>query len=78
MQNIRSNPEPHQYDNLKGKFTNHHLTYLLDSILKGLDQPPQNAQVALLDFRNAFDFVDHSVAITDCISSGAAFICWLL
>lgn len=39
--------------------------YLFDGVLKGLDKPKKTAQIVLLGFQQAFDFVDYTVAITE-------------
>ena len=70
LSDIRGNIDERQYGNLKGSSTSHYLIYLLDEVLKGLDQPDTIASLVLVDFRKAFDYVDHTTAITDLIEMG--------
>ncbi|XP_042875153.1 uncharacterized protein LOC122255263 [Penaeus japonicus] len=65
LQDIRPNLDPEQYGNLKGKSPTHYMTSLLNTILKALDKPKKIAQIVLIDFKKAFDFVDHTVAIRE-------------
>ena len=65
VSDIRANLDNRQYGNLKGCSTTHYLVYLLDCILKGLDDlKPTIVTILLVDFQKAFDFVDHTVALT--------------
>ena len=70
LKDIRANLDPRQYGNLKGSSTAHYLIYLLDAIHKALDKPHHMASLVLVDFKKAFDFVDHSIAITELIGLG--------
>ena len=70
LKDIRANLDPRQYGNLKGSSTAHYLIYLLDTIHQALDKPHHMASLVLVDFKKAFDFVDHSIAITELISLG--------
>ena len=45
--------------------TSHYLIKLLDFVLKGIDQRDNLAVISLIDFKKAFDLVDHSVAIRE-------------
>ncbi|KAK8372815.1 hypothetical protein O3P69_017351 [Scylla paramamosain] len=58
----RPHIDGHQFGNLKGRSTTQYMVFLLDAILKGLEQRNTVAQMCLIDFKNAFDNVDHSVA----------------
>ncbi|XP_050709907.1 uncharacterized protein LOC126994647 [Eriocheir sinensis] len=49
-----------QFGNLKGRSTTLYMVYLLDAILKGLEQRDTVAHLCLIDFKKAFDNVDHS------------------
>ena len=65
LADIRPNLDPRQYGNLKGCSTTHYLVYLLDCIMKGLDDlKPTIVSILLVDFKKAFDYVNHTVAIT--------------
>lgn len=74
LEDIAPNIDPLQYGNLKGSSTNHYLIKMLDIILKGLEKPKHIAQLVLIDFKKAFDYVDHTVAApsTNCSSLVAA------
>ena len=65
LEDISGNIDPLQYGNLKGSSTSHYLIMLLDIILKGLEKPKHIAQLVLIDFKKAFDYVDHTVAIRE-------------
>ena len=67
---IKENIDPRQYGNLKGRSTSHYLIYLLDEIHRGLECKNTIANLILIDFRKAFDYVDHNVAIKDLIEMG--------
>ena len=70
IQDIKASIDPKQFGNLKGHSTTHYLVYLLDEIHKGLEQPNTIANLILVDFKKVFDYVNHSVAITDLIQLG--------
>ena len=65
LTDIRPNLHPFQYGNLKGRSTSHCLVMLLNSILKGLGEPKKIAQIVLIAFKKAFDYIDHTVALTE-------------
>ena len=65
LNDILPNIDPTQYGNLKGSSTSHYLIRLIDIILKGLEKPRHIAQLVLIDFKKAFDYVDHTVAIRE-------------
>ena len=67
---IKDNIDHRQYGNLKGRSTSHYLIYLLDEIHRGLEGKNTIANLVLIDFRKAFDYVDHNVAIADLIELG--------
>lgn len=56
--------DQYQFGNLKGRSTTHYMVFLLDAILKGLEQRDTVAQMCVIDFKKAFDHMDHSVAVT--------------
>ncbi|KAK8373198.1 hypothetical protein O3P69_012443 [Scylla paramamosain] len=66
----RPHIDGHQFGNLKGRSTTQYMVFLLDAILKGLEQRNTVAQMCLIDFKNAFDNVDHSVAVTQLYNFG--------
>ena len=70
LADIRPNIDRRQYGNLKGNSTSHYLIYLLDEIYRGLDQRHNIACLILIDFKKAFDFVNHNVAIVDLLKMG--------
>ena len=65
MTDIKANIDPDQYGNLRGSSTSHYLVKLLDYVLKGLEKPNTLAVITLIDFKKAFDLVDHSVAVRE-------------
>ena len=52
---------------MKGSSTSHYLIKLLN---EGLDKPNNIAILTLIDFRKAFDLVDHSVAVRELFALG--------
>ena len=70
LEDIRDQLDPKQYGNLKGKSTTHYLIYLLDFILKGLETPQTMGALIMIDFKKAFDLIDHSVAINELHTMG--------
>ena len=62
--------DPYQYGNQKGSSTSHYLTFLLDHLLKGLDKGNTIGCLLLIDFKKAFDFVDHNVAVEELNAMG--------
>ena len=70
LADITNNIDMYQYGNLKGSSTSHYLIKLLDSVLKGLEKPQNVAVITLLDFRKAFDLVDHGIAIRELFNLG--------
>ena len=70
INDIKRNIDKRQYGNLKGRSTNHYLIYLLDELYKGLDNPNTIVALILIDFKKAFDYVDHSIAINELLAMG--------
>ena len=64
LADMRPHIDQYQFGNLKGRSTTMYMVFLLDTILKGLEQRDTVAQMCLIDFKKAFDNVDHSVAVT--------------
>ena len=64
MGDILPEVDERQYGNLRGRSTTHYLIYITDLILRGIDEMHNMASLILIDFRKAFDFVDHSTAVT--------------
>ena len=67
---IRASIDERQYGNLKGSYTAHYLIFLLDEVLKGLEERHTMASLILIDFKKAFDFVDHTTTVSDLIAMG--------
>ncbi|KAK8371871.1 hypothetical protein O3P69_011858 [Scylla paramamosain] len=67
----RPHIDGHQFGNLKGRSTTQYMVFLLDAILKGLEQRNTVAQMCLIDFKKAFDNVDHGVAVTPTVQPAA-------
>ena len=83
MEDIRPSIDPHQYGNLKGRSTAHYLIWILDELLKATDESKTFGSLTLVDFRKAFDYVNHTVVITEllamgCRSSIVPFLCSFL
>ncbi|KAK8371864.1 hypothetical protein O3P69_011851 [Scylla paramamosain] len=70
LTDMRPHIDEHQFGNLKGRSTTQYMVFLLDAILKGLEQRNTVAQMCLIDFKKAFDNVDHSVAVTQLYNLG--------
>ena len=70
MADIRASIDERQYGNMKGRSTSHYLIFLLDELHKGLDKPQNIAALILVDFKKAFDHVDHNIAINELLSMG--------
>ena len=70
LQDIKPSIDERQYGNLKGRSTSHYLIFLIDEIYKALDKPHTIATLTLIDFKKAFDFVDHTIAVTELIKMG--------
>ena len=73
MSDVVNNIDKFQYGNIKGCSTSHYLIKLLDDVYKGIDKPNNLALITLVDFRKAFDLVDHSVAIRELFSLGCRY-----
>ena len=65
LEDIAPNIDFLQYGNLKGSSTSHYLIKMLDIISKGLEKPKHIAQLVLINFKKAFVYVDHTVAIRE-------------
>ena len=50
--------------------TTHYLVDLVDTILRGIDQPGHNASLCAIDFTKAFDRINHNVTIRKLIDIG--------
>ena len=73
MSDVVHNIDKFQYGNIKGCSTSHYLIKLLDDVYKGIDTPNNLAVITLVDFRKAFDLVDHSVAIRELFALGCRY-----
>ena len=83
LTDIRPSIDHRQYGNLKGRSTSHYLIWIMDRLLRAIDQPNTFGSLTLIDFRKAFDFVDHSVVIAELVNMGCRasilpFICSFL
>ena len=65
LTDIRPSIDPRQYGNLRGRSTSHYLVWILDQLLKAIDDPKVFGSLIMIDFRKAFDFVDHSIVIIE-------------
>ena len=59
-----------QFGNMPASSTTHYLVDLVDTVLKGIDQPGHYASLCAIDFTKAFDRINHNVAITKLIDIG--------
>ena len=67
---IKTTIDSQQFGNMKSSSTTHCLVSFLDFIHSHLDKRNTSHAVAFVDFRKAFDLVDHTVVITKAISLG--------
>ncbi|XP_050704319.1 uncharacterized protein LOC126989755 [Eriocheir sinensis] len=67
-----------QFGNMRASSTTHCLTSFLDFIQKNLDQRKTSA-VCTIDFRKAFDLVDHTIILSEAASTSIreCLISWL-
>ena len=65
MDDIKDNIDPNQFGNLRGSSTSHYMVKLLDFVMKGIDQRDNLALITLIDFKKAFDLVDHSIGVRE-------------
>ena len=63
----------------RSSFTSHYLVSFLDFLHKNIDQRKTSAAVTFIDFRKAFDLVDHGTVISKAIALGlpACLVSWL-
>ncbi|XP_063887196.1 uncharacterized protein LOC135114899 isoform X1 [Scylla paramamosain] len=68
-----------QFGNIKATSTSHYLTSFLEFIHSHLDKRNTSLAVAFVDFKKAFDLVDHTVVISKAVSLGIPpnLIAWL-
>ncbi|XP_045134445.1 uncharacterized protein LOC123518009 [Portunus trituberculatus] len=59
-----------QFGNIRATSTSHYLVSFLDFIHSHLDKRNTSLAVAFVDFKKAFDLVDHTVVINKAISLG--------
>ena len=62
--------DPHQFGSLKGSSTVHALVELIHQWHTALDVPGKAVRVLLLDFRKAFDLVDHRILLQKLANTG--------
>ena len=62
--------DPHQFGFIPKSCTTHAIISMLHSWLAATDGTGSTVKVALLDFRKAFDLVDHNLLITKLINYG--------
>ncbi len=67
---IHNKIDPQQFGNMKSSSTTHCLISLLDFIYKNLESRKTSTVLAFLDFRKAFDLVDHTTVINKAITLG--------
>ena len=59
-----------QFGNRQGASTSHYLTSMIDYLQQGLDQRNHQATVIAIDYRKAFDLIDHTTAVKKLIDIG--------
>ena len=76
---IKDSIDPQQYGNMKSSSTTHCLVSFLDFLHSHLDKRNTSLAVAFVDFRKAFDLVDHTVVLSKAIQLGVQphLIAWL-
>ena len=62
--------DPRQYGNVRGCSTTHGLIDFLDFAYKELEKRKTGVTATFIDFKKAFDLVDHTTIIKKCISMG--------
>ena len=62
--------DPQQFGNIKATSTSHYLVNCLEFIHSHLDKRDTSLALAFVDFKKAFDLVDHSVVINKAIDLG--------
>ena len=67
---ICSSLDHQQFGNIKATSTSHYLVSFLDFIHSHLDERNTSLALAFIDFKKAFDLVDHTVVINKAISLG--------
>lgn len=68
--NIANVIDPQQFGNMKTSSTTHCLVSFLDFIYKNLEKRKTSVALAFIDFRKAFDLVDHTIIINKAIKMG--------
>ena len=68
-----------QFGNIKSTSTSHYLVSFLEFVHSHLDKRNTSLAIAFVDFRKAFDLVDHTVVINKAITLGLSpyLIAWL-
>ena len=76
---IKNSLDIKQFGNIKATSTTHYLTSFLEFVHGHLDKRNTSLAVAFVDFRKAFDLVDHTVVIKKAISLGLphTLVAWL-
>ena len=62
--------DPSQYGNVRGSSTAHGLLDFLDFTYKELEKRKTSVTATFIDFKKAFDLVDHTTVIKKCIAMG--------
>ena len=62
--------DPRQYGNVRGASTTHGLIDFLDFAYKELEKRKTGVTATFIDFKKAFDLVDHTTVIKKCIAMG--------
>ena len=62
--------DPRQYGNVRGSSTTHGLIDFLDFTYKELEKRKTGVTATFIDFKKAFDLVDHTTIIKKCIAMG--------
>ena len=71
--------DPRQFGNVKKSSTTHYLISFLDFIYRNLEQRKTSVAVTFIDFKKAFDLVDHTAVIDSALHLGLPppLVAWL-
>ena len=67
---IEKHIDPQQFGNVKSCSTSHYLVNFLDFLYKNLERRKTSLAVAFIDFKKAFDLVDHTTILTKAVHLG--------
>ena len=71
LENHKKEMDPQQFDNMKSSSTTYCLISLLDFLYQHLEKRKTSVALSFIDFRKAFDLVDHTTIITKALKLGS-------